>query len=590
MANEHGTDKPTFSSLVPEEPVIKHPVVTATKPVVGIADILQVGETGAVPGSSSREQASTEHASIDNLPSIATEEERAQRRETLDRLEQKLGGLRERTEEISKREKSLRLVYPDMPFGDRWQLAIDETGHELLDESAQAAIDKKHMEERAAVLRMLAKRYEKREGLTPQQSVALVQKMVTEQATRRASRFLRKGIASPEQIAAARVEVLDDYLKIYRAELRHAAEKSKSAEAPSATEVQNDAVADTTPHIQNADNDTAFEHTIQSVTTAEPQVEIVTPQTQTVVEATGENPQIQAEIQQIRNTVRGVSINGKFPDGATIIHQVDGVDTPLTIQVPNGGARDYTHGGYGDTSETNMWSSPSSALTRLTREVGVDRANFPESLRGDVQFLFIEENPTFPDQAVVVYEFQQSGVDAFGRVLRTVDIAAALPRSQGDALVTLLKEHPDAIEQWYKSLAQGLEDEGRVKRIRSDRLVVIDWRGIPPAERAILSSMNPYEFKGILRAWEQQGKITASEYKDPASHGSIDHAGAQTRVPVIPNKHPLDGKPIDDEARQRGEDLYQYVLRKKREEDAKKAQQQVPANQPKKGRGPFGWW
>lgn len=261
-----------------------------------------------------------------------------------------------------------------------------------------------------------------------------------------------------------------------------------------------------------------------------------------------------AEIEAILRNVQEVTINGAFANDFSFNRRLRG-EAPTVVKVDTGrGYHDYGDKGY---ERTRLGGDTTGLVDVVQGRAFPIRTGLPPSLASDTQLLIIDtmqpadDNPygnKSKDYAVVSYTFEQNARDFVGRSLGAVGVRALLPQAQTDQLLTVLKRDPDAIEDFYHGVADGLEDGGVIKRVKSDRLAVIDFRGIPDKDRrAILERQMYGDTPALVSALELQGRIPRLAYKK-ANHGTVDPKDARggvaqvTTEERVPHVDPVAGK------------------------------------------------
>ena len=267
-------------------------------------------------------------------------------------------------------------------------------------------------------------------------------------------------------------------------------------------------------------------------------------------------PSSSSEMARILQDVQEVSIHGKFPDGASVIHRLRGEDpVAVVIREPNGGTQDYTFG-RNSYKKINLIDDSISGLLNPVEFGALQGRSLPASLGSDTQFLVIDTMQQTPNNpygdnankyAVVSYRFSQAGRDAYSRHLGGVSVRALLPQESADQLLSVLQKNPDAIEEFYNGVAEGLEEGEKVRRIRSDRLAVIDLRNFPQEEREVLTELKSY-LEGVIIAYERGGRIPRLSYpennhgiEDPQASSGFMQISPEERIPQV-DKQEAEGK------------------------------------------------
>jgi hypothetical protein len=249
-----------------------------------------------------------------------------------------------------------------------------------------------------------------------------------------------------------------------------------------------------------------------------------------------------SKIPDILKHVQEVSIHGKFPNGASFERSLRGEEPiQVVIETPNGGRGDYTCGDRSFERVNLVRSRVAPLIDKI--ELGVlptAKENLPSSLQHDTQFLIIDTvqpHPAFvegaeKDFAVASYRFEQAGGDRDSRPLGGVSVRAMLPHEETDKLVTALSENPDDIEDFYKGVAGGLDDN--LKRIKSDRLAILDFRHEAGLPRQLLSHENgTYLQADLLCYYEAAGMIPRLPYTTD-THGIVEMHAQENPEGAVP--------------------------------------------------------
>lgn len=234
----------------------------------------------------------------------------------------------------------------------------------------------------------------------------------------------------------------------------------------------------------------------------------------------------------ILSSVSDITIDGKFPHGASIVRKLHGESVPVKIEDENGGSNDFVFGrGY---EKIRLHRNVTGLVNKAEVAIHMGQEGLPFASQGETQYLIIDslnpdienewnQGPNIGKYAVVSYSFAQLGKDSSGRPLGNVHIRSLIQEEFVDQLVLIIQQYPDMIERYYQGIAEGLEKNEAVKRIKSDKLVIMDFRSLPNTDKTTIHAAEngTYFTSRLIRALDMQGKFQRIPFRDNV-HGTIE--------------------------------------------------------------------
>lgn len=231
MSDERGQGESSTITQAPDTDIKKHPFTISAEPSTApaLASFLKPEEQQTVqPRADTIIQAPFPQGEKQTSTAETPEEANIRRKGVQEELKKKLGE-QPAAELIAKKRGEIHAAANGaITLGEAHVRALDSIGNELQEKSAREArlsvSETAEAKARASVIETLAKHLQQEEGLDAKTAFARVQEMITEQARHRAS---IGGQREPtmEEIATARIEILDNYLRTWEKQARKREER-----------------------------------------------------------------------------------------------------------------------------------------------------------------------------------------------------------------------------------------------------------------------------------------------------------------------------------------------------------------------------